>query len=95
MDHTDLSTTTGPRSGEGRFAPLTSLNDDELLGRLSALVKSSRSTEADLLRHLAEADARRLYARQAAPSMFVYCTLPGPPASTPPCWRLSPTGACT
>jgi hypothetical protein len=30
--------------------------------------------EADLIEHLAEVDARRLYAREAAPSMFAYCT---------------------
>jgi hypothetical protein len=48
--------------------------DDELLRRLSALVAGSRLTEADLVAHIGEVDARRLYLREATPSMFVYCT---------------------
>ena len=34
----------------------------------------SRRVESDLVAHIAEVDERRLYAREAAPSMFVYCT---------------------
>jgi hypothetical protein len=53
---------------------LKSLSDDELLRRLSALTHDSRRVEADLVAHIAEVDERRLYAREAAPSMFAYCT---------------------
>jgi 5-methylcytosine-specific restriction endonuclease McrA len=53
---------------------LKSVPDDELLRRLCALLKDSRRIEADLIAHIAEVDARRLYAREAAPSMFAYCT---------------------
>ena len=51
-----------------------SLSDDELLRRLSELVGRSRHAEADLISHIAEVDARRLYAREASSSMFAYCT---------------------
>jgi hypothetical protein len=53
---------------------LRSLTDNELLGRLSALARLSRRVEAELIAHLGEVDARRLYLREAAPSMFVYAT---------------------
>lgn len=53
---------------------LGSLSDDELLRRLSELLRQSRRVEADLVAHIAEVDARRLYAREGASSMFVYCT---------------------
>ena len=48
--------------------------DDELLRRLAELLRESRHTEADLVAHIGEVDARRLYAREASPSMFAYCT---------------------
>ncbi len=48
--------------------------DDELLHRLSELLQRSRRVESALVAHIAEVDARRLYAREAAPSMFAYCT---------------------
>ena len=48
--------------------------DDELLPRLVELLRQSRRVEADLVAHIGELDARRLYAREAAPSMFAYCT---------------------
>jgi hypothetical protein len=54
--------------------PLRSLSDDELLRRVVDLTSRSRRVEADLVAHLAEVDARRLYARFAHPSMFAYCT---------------------
>jgi hypothetical protein len=50
------------------------LSDDELLRRLSALLSQSRRIEWELVAHIAEVDARRLYAREACESMFVYCT---------------------
>jgi 5-methylcytosine-specific restriction endonuclease McrA len=57
-----------------RTPALTSLSDDELLRRLSHLLGQSRHDEADLVAHIGEVDSRRLYAREASPSMFAYCT---------------------
>ncbi len=54
--------------------PLESLSDDEVLRGLVELLRQSRRVEADLVAHIAEAEVRRLYAREASPSMFVYCT---------------------
>jgi hypothetical protein len=53
---------------------LDAVSDDDLLHRLSRLVGQSRRVEADLVAHIAEVDRRRLYAREASSSMFVYCT---------------------
>jgi hypothetical protein len=53
--------------------PLAAISDDELLRRLADLLRESRRVESDLVAHIAEVDARRLYAREAAPSMFAYC----------------------
>ncbi len=53
---------------------LQAVPDDELLRFIERLVAQSRGVEADLIDHIAEADERRLYARQAFPSMFAYCT---------------------
>jgi hypothetical protein len=53
---------------------LSRVPDDELLRRLAALLAGSRRTEADLVAHVGEVDARKLYAREATPSMFQYCT---------------------
>jgi hypothetical protein len=55
-------------------AKVKSLSDDELLRRLSELNRRSRFVEAELVAHIAEVDARKLYAREAASSMHVYCT---------------------
>ena len=52
---------------------LHSIPDDELLRRLHELAAQSRRVEADLVAHIGEVDERRLYARSAFPSMFVYC----------------------
>jgi 5-methylcytosine-specific restriction endonuclease McrA len=49
---------------------LQSIPDDELLRRLAELLGQSRRIEADIV---AEVDDRRLYAREAFPSMFAYC----------------------
>ena len=54
--------------------PLQSIPDDELLRRLADLLRQSRRVEADLVAHIGEVEERKLYAREAAPSMFVYCT---------------------
>jgi hypothetical protein len=53
---------------------LKSISDDELLRRLAELLRQSRRVEADLVAHIGEVDERRLYAREASPSMFAYCT---------------------
>ena len=55
-------------------SPLHILSDDDLLRALAQLLAQSRRNEAALVAHLAEVDARRLYARFAAPSLFAYCT---------------------
>jgi hypothetical protein len=52
---------------------LTHLADHVLLRDLSALVTQDRVTTAGMLAHLAEVDARRLYAPAAYPSMHAYC----------------------
>src|SRR4051812_47194963 len=52
-----------------------SLSDQELLRGLQSLLHQARRVEADIVAHIGEVDARRLFAREAAPSMFVYCTL--------------------
>ena len=57
-----------------RTHSLTSFSDDELLCRLSDLLGQSRRDEGDLVAHIGEVDRRRLYAREASPSMFAYCT---------------------
>ena len=54
--------------------PLQSIPDDALLHRLAELMGQSRRVEADIVAHIAEVDERRLYAREAFPSMFAYCT---------------------
>jgi hypothetical protein len=54
--------------------PLRSVPDDDLLRRLGSLVHQSRSVEHDLVADIAEVDARKLYAREAASSMHAYCT---------------------
>jgi hypothetical protein len=56
------------------IANLRSLSDDELLRRLSELLHTSRRGESVLVAHIGEVDQRKLYAREAAPSMFAYCT---------------------
>jgi hypothetical protein len=50
------------------------LRDDELLGRLRVLVRSGNRLTAQLLAHLAEVEARRLFLGQGCASMFSYCT---------------------
>ncbi len=54
--------------------PLAAISDDDLLRRLAELLHQSRRVEADLVAHIGEVDERRLYAREASPSMFAYCT---------------------
>lgn len=51
-----------------------SLTDQELLSSLKRLVSDERRAIADVLRHLAEVDDRKLYADAGYPSLFEYCT---------------------
>jgi hypothetical protein len=50
-----------------------SLSDDQLLRRLGEITRVSRRVEAELVAHIGEVDARRLYAREGCSSMFAYC----------------------
>ena len=52
---------------------LTHVSDPTLLRGLRDLVAQDRATTALLLAHLAEVDARRLYAPAGFPSMFAWC----------------------
>jgi hypothetical protein len=51
----------------------TRLSDEELLKALHALALKSNETEAELLLHLAEVDARKLYLDRAHSSLFTFC----------------------
>lgn len=53
---------------------MRSLSDADLLRRLYGALRKARWDEVDLISLVAEVDARKLYAREAKPSMFVYCT---------------------
>src|SRR5687768_1627837 len=52
---------------------LSDIADDVLLSNIKALVKSGRAVTAELLLHLGEVDARRLYLGLAYPSLFAWC----------------------
>jgi hypothetical protein len=52
---------------------LTHVSDAVLLGDLAALVARDRLTTAELLSHIAEVDARRLYVPAGYSSMHAYC----------------------
>ena len=52
---------------------LTHVGDRDLLQGLVSLVARDRATTAELLAHIAEVDARRLYLPAAYPSMHLYC----------------------
>jgi hypothetical protein len=54
------------------FWTLGDVSDGELQGRLKALLREGGRTEARIVAHLAEVDARRLHLR-GAPSLFRYC----------------------
>jgi len=51
---------------------LKSVPDDELLRRLSELLQKSRHIESELVAHIGEVDERKLYLREAFPSMYEY-----------------------
>ena len=63
------------RPASSREVRLSELSDRDLLRELHALVARDRQVEADLLGHLAEVDARKLYLEEGCSSMFGYCTL--------------------
>ena len=52
---------------------LTHVQDDVLLRELTALIVRDRLTTAMLLAHIAEVDARKLFAPAGYPSMHAYC----------------------
>ena len=52
---------------------ITQLDDTMLLRSLDRIVAQDRAVTAELLAHLAEVDARRLYLAAACSSMHVYC----------------------
>src|SRR5687768_6806159 len=52
---------------------LSDIADDVLLSNTKALVKCGQSVTAELLLHLGEVDARRLYLGLAFPSLFAWC----------------------
>src|SRR5437762_6637765 len=50
------------------------LSDRELMAHVERLARLAREATADLVAHLAELDARRLYLGAGYPSLFAYCT---------------------
>ncbi len=52
---------------------LETLPSHALLARTRSLITRGNALEADLLAHLGEADARRLYLEEACSSMFEFC----------------------
>jgi hypothetical protein len=52
---------------------LETVPSHELLTRTHDLIRRGNAVEAELLAHLGEVDARKLYLEQAFPSMFVFC----------------------
>ena len=53
---------------------LSSVPSNQLVDRLRRLVDHGNALTAELLSHMGEVDARRLYLEAACPSMFRYCT---------------------
>ncbi len=52
---------------------LTCIPDHDLLSSLATLVTRDRTTTAEMLEHIAEVDARKLYLPAAYPTMYRYC----------------------
>src|SRR5262245_23325389 len=52
---------------------LTHVSDGILLHHLARLVARDRATTAELLAHIGEVDARRIYLPAGYPSMHAYC----------------------
>ncbi|MCC7144605.1 MAG: HNH endonuclease, partial [Candidatus Eisenbacteria bacterium] len=55
-------------------ADLSTLSDGEVLRAVAGWAKAERRVTAELLRHLGELDARRLYLGAGCSSTFAYCT---------------------
>jgi len=55
------------------FWQLHELSDERLLGSLRELLAAEGRSEARIVAHLAEVDARRIHLKAAAPSLFEYC----------------------
>jgi hypothetical protein len=79
--HLPIAGESRPPATEGKQSPigeesrpLAAISDDDLLRHLAEILSQSRRVEKDLVAHIAEVDERRLYAREAFPSMFAYCT---------------------
>ena len=53
---------------------LSRLSDAELLNEVKRLAAREREATADLIRSLAEVEARRLHLASGCSSMFSYCT---------------------
>ena len=52
---------------------LAALDNAQLLARVRVMVSSGNEVEADLVAHLGEVDARRIYLEEGCSSMFNYC----------------------
>ena len=50
------------------------LSDADLLAAVRCLARGEREATAQLIAHLAEMDARRLYLGEGFPSLYMYCT---------------------
>jgi hypothetical protein len=55
------------------MSELSGLGNTQLLSRIRELVQRGNAVEAELLAHLAEVDARRLYLEEGCSSMFARC----------------------
>ncbi len=53
--------------------PLAGISNAQLIARVRELVSGLDEVEADLLDHLGEVDARRLYLEEGCSSMFAWC----------------------
>ena len=56
-----------------RMSLLSSVSDAQLLTQTLAAARAERAAMANVLRHLAEVDRRRLYLDQACSSLYSYC----------------------
>ena len=78
---------------------LAQLSESELLERFETLVACERRNTTQLLVAIAEIDERKLWAKHACPSMFVFCGrsrddhLWPPPPQIPACGTTAP-GSC-
>jgi hypothetical protein len=61
------------QEGGCELARLARLSDAALLGEVSRVSRAHRRLTAELVVHLAEMDQRKLYLRDAKPSMFAWC----------------------